>query len=113
MLTLTVGVWQAAAAFSYQWRRGGAPIPGADAPAYLAAPEDAGQSLSAVVTAENGALATQAETPALIIAPLSSWHISPATAAGFTILQSPGLSIQPQVMATPDLITILQHQGST
>lgn len=55
-LSVTTGTWTGnpAPSFTYQWQRGGVDIGGATNNTYLLVAADAGQSIRAVVTADNG-----------------------------------------------------------
>jgi hypothetical protein len=81
-LAVSSGTWTGPpTSFKYQWLRNGAPIPGATANSYGVKAEDAGQSLSAVVSAiRNGYTDGTATAAPLSIAKLKSTTVGTLSA---------------------------------
>lgn len=101
-LSVTDGTWAGfpAPTLTYQWRRAGNAIPGANASTYLLQTADAGLQVWCDVTGTNGSGALTVASNALTIAPApavntppvntSSPVVSGATAIGSTLAASPG-----------------------
>ncbi|MDX0251150.1 histidine kinase [Sinorhizobium meliloti] len=71
VLTAYPGVWTAAPAFTYQWKKGGVNIAGATEPTYTPVVGDVGAAITVAVTGTNSAgaaTATSAATPNVIAA---------------------------------------------
>jgi hypothetical protein len=68
-LALDPGIWTGfpAPTLAFQWRRDGAPIPGASARAYAPAPADDGCALDCLVSAASLAGRAEAATPAVVV----------------------------------------------
>lgn len=62
------GTWSASPApsISYQWKRGGSPIPGATSSAYVLQADDAGAEVTCAVTASNASGSASAESNAVV-----------------------------------------------
>ena len=91
----------APASYAYQWRRGGAPIPGATTQTYVTTSADGGASLDCLVTASNSGGATSHASNALAIsasAPASVWSASDASASAMTLTNG-GLTVTPSGVA--------------
>jgi hypothetical protein len=60
-VALSVGTWTGGPTYARQWKRDGAPIPGATLPAYTLAAEDVGAMIGGTVTGTNAGGSASAE----------------------------------------------------
>lgn len=68
-LSCSAGTWTNGPALTYQWLRGGAPIPGATAATYTVAAEDQGKALQCGVSATNVDATTAAVSDQVVVEP--------------------------------------------
>jgi hypothetical protein len=89
-LTAVPGTWDAGVSFSYQWKRAGVVIPSATGSTYVIQNDDAGKTLTVVVTGSKAGFVsvskTSASTSSVLLAGLVPTFSTPVkTATGFTV----------------------------
>jgi len=97
-LTVSPGTWSPTATLTYQWKRGGAPIPGATASTYKLSAADAGQKITVTVTGAKSGYTTTTKTGAAvtIAVPDRAFTTAPAptvsgvASVGQTLTANPG-----------------------